>query len=190
MNSTLSSPPRPPQQAWLTTYYFTRAAFSFAWLLAAVKVAPHSWAAAILLMAYPAWDALANLVDGKRSGGFKANPSQALNGVVSLVVAAAVAFSLPNMHRVLAVFGVWAILSGILQLATGARRWKDHGAQWPMLLSGIQSALAGGFFVFQSSGAVEPSVAGIAGYAGFGAFYFLLSALTLLFKARRRARSA
>ena len=185
MNNTLASTQHKPQEAWLTTYYFTRAAFSLAWLLAAVKVAPHSSASAILLIAYPAWDALANLVDGKRSGGFKANPTQALNGLVSLAVAAAVALSLPDMHRVLAVFGVWAILSGILQLATGARRWKRHGAQWPMLLSGAQSALAGGFFVVQSSGAAEPSVAGIAGYAGFGALYFLLSALTLSFKARR-----
>ena len=46
------------------------------------------------------------------------------------------------------IFGAWAILSGLLQLGTAVRRWKRFGAQWAMVLSGGQSALAGGFFIF------------------------------------------
>lgn len=115
-----------------------------------------------------------------------ANRTQALNVLVSLAVTGAVALWLDDMHRVLAVFGVWAILSGVLQLATGVRRWRAFGAQWAMILSGAQSALAGGFFIVQASAAAEPTVATLAGYAGFGAFYFLLSGLALRNKAGRR----
>lgn len=168
-----------PVEQWLKTYYFTRAGFSIAWVLAALNAAPYSAAAAILLLAYPVWDALANLVDARRNGGLAANRTQAMNVVVSLAVAAAISAGLSDMHRVLAVFGAWAILSGLLQLATGLRRRRAFGAQWAMVLSGAQSALAGGVFIFQAGAATDPTVATIAGYAGFGAFYFLLSGLTL-----------
>jgi len=175
-----------PVEQWLKTYYFTRAAFAIAWVLAALNAAPYSVAAAILLVAYPVWDALANLVDAQRSGGLAANRTQAVNALVSLAVAAAIAAALEDMHLVLAVFGAWAILSGLLQFATGLRRWKAFGAQWAMILSGAQSALAGGFFIFQAGAAADPSVATVAGYAGFGAFYFLLSGLTLALRGMRR----
>jgi uncharacterized membrane protein HdeD (DUF308 family) len=93
------------------------------------------------------------------------------------------------MNAVLSVFGIWASLAGILQLVTGVRRWKSFGAQWAMILSGAQSALAGGFFVAQSLGAATPAVTTVAPYAGFGAFYFLLSAVLLTISSRRRGVS-
>lgn len=174
-------------ESWLRTYYFSRAAVSVAWVLAAFSLAAHRpGAAAILLVFYPLWDALANYVDGQRSGGIARNRTQLFNVVVSLVVGAAVGMALPDMHRVLAVFGVWAILSGLLQLGTALRRWKLYGAQWSMVLSGAQSALAGAVFIFQAQTPAVPSIATIAGYAGFGAFYFLLSAISLSVAAWRR----
>jgi hypothetical protein len=54
-----------------------------------------------------------------------------------------------------------------------------------MVLSGAQSALAGGVFIFQAGAAADPTVATVAGYAGFGAFYFLLSGLTLAVRGMR-----
>jgi hypothetical protein len=118
-------------ERWLKTYYLTRALFSFAWAAAAVSVARHAAGiAAALLVCCPAWDALANLADGTRSGGLAGNRTQAVNAAVSLVAAAAVAIALPDMNRVLGVFGAWAVLSGLLQLGTALRRWKAHGAQW------------------------------------------------------------
>ena len=144
---------------------------------------------AVLLVLYPAWDALANFVDGSRSGGLAKNRTQAVNAAASLAIALAVIIALPDMHHVLALFGVWAILSGLLQLGTGVRRWKEFGAQWAMILSGAQSALAGGFFIFQAQLPATPSVATVAGYAGFGAFYFLVSALLLSVRAWRRSRA-
>lgn len=179
------------QENWLNRYYYVRAAFSALWLIAAITIGKNSaTASALLLIGYPAWDALANFIDGKRSGVLARNRTQLINVLVSLAVALAIAVSLPDMHRVLVVFGAWAIGSGLLQLGTALRRWKTHGAQWAMILSGAQSALAGAFFISQAQLPAEPSIATVAGYAGFGAFYFLVSALSLSSAARRRQRTA
>jgi hypothetical protein len=48
-----------------------------------------------------------------------------------------------------------------------------------MVLSGGQSALAGGFFIFQATMPEVPSIANVAGYAAVGALYFLVSAIWL-----------
>ncbi|EJN09465.1 hypothetical protein PMI42_06786 [Bradyrhizobium sp. YR681] len=168
------------RERWLRQYYFIRAAFSVAWVVAAFAVGPSSAIAGALLVLYPAWDAAANVVDGLRSGGLNQNRTQALNALVSLATAVAVLIALHvSMNLVLAVFGIWAILSGLLQLGTAIRRWKSFGAQWAMVLSGGQSALAGGFFVFQASTPAVPSIATVTGYAAVGAVYFLVSAIWL-----------
>ncbi len=187
MNHSQSMSNHRAQEQWLKKYYFARAAFSIAWLVAALTVAKTSQSiAAVMLVGYPIWDALANLADGRRSGGFARNRTQAVNAAVSLAVAAALAITLPDMNRVLGVFGAWAILSGLLQLGTALCRWKEYGAQWAMILSGAQSALAGGVFIFQAQASAVPSIATVAGYAGFGGFYFLVSALSLSVVAMRR----
>jgi uncharacterized membrane protein HdeD (DUF308 family) len=126
---------------------------------------------------YPAWDATANLADARVNGGLIANPSQALNVAVSAITALAVIAAIGrDTYAVLAVFGVWAILAGVLQLATGVRRWRQVGAQWAMILS-------------RSIGTVAPTILDVAPYAGFGAFYFLLSAIWLVARAQRSARA-
>ena len=172
---------------WLRTYYFIRAAASVAWVAAAFTVGGSMpVTAAILLVAYPAWDAVANLVDGQRSGGLGANFSQALNAAVSTVTTIAVAVALgQGMHAVLSVFGIWAILSGLFQAVTGWRRWKT-GAQWAMILSGAQSALAGTHFLIKASGAATPGITDVAPYAAFGAFYFLVSAVWMTVTSKRK----
>ncbi|MBR0788708.1 DUF308 domain-containing protein [Bradyrhizobium manausense] len=184
---------RDDREQWLKQYYFLRAAFSVAWVAAAFAVGSKSPAiAGALLVLYPAWDAAANLVDAMRSGGLARNRTQALNVLVSLVTTVAVIVALQaSMNWVLGVFGAWAILSGLLQLGTAIRRWKSFGAQWAMVLSGGQSALAGGFFIAQALTPAVPSIANVAGYAGVGALYFLVSAVWLTVSDwRRRARQA
>ncbi len=85
-----------------------------------------------------------------------------------------------SMNWVLGVFGLWGIFSGLLQLSAAVRRWKTSGGQWAMVLSAGQSAVAGGaFFIAQAQMPEAPSIADIAGYAGLGAFYFLVSAIWL-----------
>lgn len=166
---------------WLKNYYYLRFAVSAAWVAVAFTVAKSvPPLAAVMLVAYPAWDALANYVDAQRSGGLGRNRSQLLNFAVSILAAIAVAIVLGRgMNAVLAVYGVWAVVSGAFQLLTAVRRWKTSGAQWAMILSGAQSALAGLFFVKMAGGAEAIGIANVAPYAAFGAFYFLVSAVWL-----------
>lgn len=173
---------------WLKRYYFSRAVFSLIWVALAFSVGRQSAAgAAVLLVVYPAWDAVANFVDLSRSGGMAANRTQAVNVAISAVTTLAVFPALnAGLPAVLAVFGVWAILSGALQLGTAVRRWKQAGAQWVMVLSGAQSALAGLFFILQSHAPMPPAIVKIAGYAGVGALYFLISAIWLQVRGMRR----
>lgn len=187
----LNNTPSPSLTAWLRTYYLIRAGFSTAWILLALVIGrTNPVAAAILLVAYPAWDASANWLDAGRNGGLRSNPTQAVNLAISAITTLAVAVALAfGMGAVFAVFGVWAALSGLLQLLTAIRRWKSAGAQWVMVLSGAQSALAGGFFLLQSQSEASLGIAAIAGYAGFGAFYFLLSAGWLVVKDLRSRRA-
>lgn len=186
----MRQPDRLAASRWLRNYSFARAAFSIAWVAAALAVGRQTpLAAAALLVAYPAWDAIANLVDARRNGGLSANRSQSLNVAASAVTTLAVAVALgfgPN--EVLAVFGVWAILSGLFQLLTGVRRWR-MGAQWAMVLSGAQSSLAGAFMLVQASGTKPASIADIAPYAAFGAFYFLVSAVSLTVSNARQRKA-
>ena len=179
---------RADREQWLKVYYFIRAAFSVAWVVAAFAVGSSSTAiAGALLVLYPAWDAAANLVDALRSGGLTQNRTQALNVLVSLVTTVAVLVALQmSINGVLGVFGAWAILSGLLQLGTAIRRWRSFGAQWAMVLSGGQSALAGGFFIFQATTPMSPTIANVAGYAAVGAIYFLVSAVWLTVTEWRR----
>ena len=169
------------EERWLKHYYFIRTAFSAIWVTLAFSIGQHSpVGAAVLLVVYPAWDALANYVDMSRSGGMAENRTQATNVLISVLTAVAVIVAWTvNMNGVLGVFGVWAILAGLLQLGTAVRRWKRFGAQWAMILSGGQSALAGAFFIVQAHAPMPPAIAKVAGYAAVGAVYFLVSALLL-----------
>lgn len=190
MNQNIAAPNQIAQENWLKRYYFIRAAFSIVWVIAALTLTRRSpGAGAVLLVGYPVWDAVANFVDGQRAGGLAKNPTQLLNVVVSVAVALALAVALPDMHEVLGVFGAWAILSGLLQLGTAARRWKKSGGQWAMVLSGAQSAAAGAVFISQARLPAMPTINTVVGYAGFGALYFLVAALLLSFN-HRRSRSA
>jgi hypothetical protein len=177
-----------PVSAWLKGYYYVRAAFSLIWVGLAFTLGRHlPQVAAVMLIVYPAWDAAANYVDAASNGGLVTNPSQALNLVVSAFATLAITFALTqSMNAVLAVFGVWASLSGAFQLATGVRRWKSYGSQWAMVLSGAQSALAGVFFIHVAGSDKTPTIADIAPYVAFGAFYFLVSALWMTVRDARR----
>jgi uncharacterized membrane protein HdeD (DUF308 family) len=177
---------------WLKRYYFTRAGFSIVWVVAAFGLANSMTAiVAALLLVYPAWDAIANFVDAQRSGGLRRSPTQAFNMAVSTVTTIAVAIALSqSMNAVLGVFGVWAALTGLLQLATAVRRWKSSGGQWPMIISGVQSTAAGASFIIKAGAASVPQITAIAPYAAFGAFYFLISAIWLTVVDARRRKAA
>ena len=188
---TLDQPNPQSASGWLKSYYFTRFAFSAIWAVTAFTAAKNApMLAAVMLVGYPAWDAIANFVDARRNGGLGRNKTQLLNFLVSIATAVAVAVTLRgSMNSVLTVFGIWAGFSGILQLATGVKRWKSYGAQWAMIVSGAQSALAGVFMVKVAGGAEPVGIANIAPYAAFGAFYFLVSAIWLAVSDARKGAS-
>lgn len=185
--STLS-PARTPPSA-LTAYYFIRAGVAAIWVALAFTLGVANPAVGVaLLVVYPAWDALANILDARSSGGLRANPSQTANAVISVTATIAMVVGANSgIHAMIAVFGLWAILAGLFQLITGVRRWRVYGAQWAMVLSGVQSMLAGGFFFHISTTPAALSIATVAGYAGFGAVYFLISALWLRFRSESKA---
>lgn len=190
VTQTIEHRPDPSASGWLKRYYFTRFAFSAVWVLIAISVAKNNPSlAAIMLVAYPAWDAVANFIDAQRSGGFRRNKSQLLNFIFSILTTIAVAIALgSSLNSVLVVFGIWAGFSGIFQLATAVGRWKSFGAQWAMIMSGAQSALAGVFMIFMAHGSDPVGIANIAPYAAFGAFYFAVSAIWLTISDARKVR--
>lgn len=186
---TIAHSPAPIASGWLKRYYFTRFAFSVAWVVIAFSVASSvPTLAAIMLIIYPAWDAIANFLDAQRSGGLGRNKSQLFNIIVSILTTLAVAIALgSSLNSVLVIFGIWAGFSGIFQLATAVGRWKSVGAQWVMILSGVQSALAGVFMIVMAYGTEPVGIANIVPYAAFGAFYFAVSAIWLTISDARKS---
>jgi len=172
---------------WLKKYYFLRSGVSIAWILLAIVIGQRTpLVAAVLLVLYPVWDAIANFLDARKNGGFRSNFSQGFNAAISLIAAACIAYGLGiGMKPVLIIFGAWAILSGAFQLITGIRRWKSYGAQWVMVLSGGQSILVAGHFFTKAGALPTPGIEVVIPYACLGAFYFLLSAVWLTVKNAR-----
>jgi uncharacterized membrane protein HdeD (DUF308 family) len=91
---------------------------------------------------------------------------------------------LSTIGTALLVFGIWALLSGAIQLVIAIRRQRAGGAQWPMIISGGLSVLAGAAFAAMS-GSATSGLSTIAGYSAFGAFWFLVSAIALSLRTRR-----
>lgn len=164
----------------MRTLYFTRVVFSIVWVtLVAIYAATSPQIAAVLLIIYPAWDVVGTFWDiriNRESGSLKPQYS---NAVISIVTTFAVGLALSHsVPAALIVFGVWAGLTGIIQLILGLQRRKAFGGQWPMILSGGQSLFAGVTFAVLAH---QPTmgIASLAGYSAFGAFYYLLAAIRI-----------
>jgi uncharacterized membrane protein HdeD (DUF308 family) len=190
MTQTASTALAPSSQS-LRSFYVLRAVIAFAWVASAAVAGTHNpVAGALFLGAYAAWDAVANLIDGQRSGGLGRNPVQLINTLVSVAAAIGMAAgATAGLKLSVSVFGAWALIAGLLQLAVGLRRRGAAKGQLFMILSGAQSALAGGFFLKMGlSGAGDLSK--LIPYAAFGGFYFLLAAVALSLGAKRAAAAA
>ncbi|OLF07668.1 hypothetical protein [Actinophytocola xanthii] len=131
-----------------------------------------------LIVLYPLFDVAAAVVDARSSRRTCSPRGLYVNIAVSLLAAAALAVAAGSgVPAVLRVWGAWAVVAGLVQLtvALGRRTW---GGQWPMILSGGLSVLAGASFVV-AAGAPDPTLASIAGYAAVGGIFFLVSAVRL-----------
>jgi uncharacterized membrane protein HdeD (DUF308 family) len=163
----------------LRRLYFVRFAFAIVWALVtftmASKISP---VVAVLLVLYPLFDVGAAIVDAKASRSTGSPVLLYVNVAVSLVTAIGVGVACASgIPAVLRVWGVWAIVAGLVQLIVAVPR-RAMGGQWPMILSGGISVLAGASFIV-SAGADEPTLSSAIGYAVPGAIFFLISALRL-----------
>jgi len=162
----------------LRRLYLARFVFAVAWAaLFAAASSPVEGVALVLLVAYPAVDVVAAVVDARTSGAARRSRAGLVVNI-ALSVAAAVALVVvgDDLEGILLVWGAWAITAGAAQLAVGLLR-RSLGGQLPMMLSGGMSVLAGAFFAASASDA--DSVSSIAGYAALGGIFFLISALRL-----------
>ncbi|HEY8919388.1 MAG TPA: hypothetical protein VIM87_23260 [Chitinophaga sp.] len=135
--------------------------------------------ASILLIIYPAWDVIGTFLDIRANLNSPSRTPQYINAVISVLTTLAVGVVLQKgIPETLMVFGAWAILTGSIQLVLGLQRRKLLGGQWPMIISGGQSMIAGVSIIIQAH-APAMGIANLAGYSAFGAFYYLLSAFRL-----------
>ncbi|WP_405984776.1 DUF308 domain-containing protein [Streptomyces sp. NBC_00872] len=182
----------------LRSLYLLRVVFSLIWVALVLTTSASlvsrdepTVIAAVLLVVYPLWDAIATLLERRMAGTETdtGTDSDTGTGSTSRVTAVNIALGLATtigmiiavfstIGTVLLVFGVWALLSGAIQLVVAIRRRRTVGAQWPMIISGGQSVLAGAAIAGMSASATS-GLSTVAGYSAFGAFWFLVSVIAL-----------
>ncbi|WP_243061688.1 hypothetical protein [Humibacter sp. RRB41] len=172
--------------AALRNLYYVRFGFAIIWAVlvafTASTIGPFS---AVLLVLYPAFDLVAAIVDHRASRATASAPLLFVNMGLSLLAAIALGFAVTaGVTAVLVVWGIWAVTAGAVQLIVAITRYR-LGAQWPMILSGGISVLAGVGFMLMSAGST--SLVGPAGYATLGGIFFLISAIRLQRSAKRDA---
>ena len=128
---------------------------------------------ALLVTAYPVIDVVASLAEAAQ-GGQAANRLR-INAALSSIAVAGLAIAAfgSEVSAVLAVFGSWAVVSGLIQLFNAIQRRRQGSREVPMLISGGLSAIAGAGIIASSS-VDDPSLTGLAGYATLGAVLFLV----------------
>jgi uncharacterized membrane protein HdeD (DUF308 family) len=164
----------------LRKLYFLRAGFSLVWVaLVATLAKTNTTIATVLFIVYPVWDVIATYIDIRANAAAVNKTPQYINASISIFTTIGIILALQKgIPEALIVFGVWAILTGLIQLILGLRRRRHLSGQWPMIISGGQSMLAGGAFIAMAH-APNQGITTLAGYAAFGAFYFLLAAFRL-----------
>jgi uncharacterized membrane protein HdeD (DUF308 family) len=131
-----------------------------------------------LLVLYPLFDVAAAVFDARSSQATGPVRGLYVNIVMSSLAAIGVAVAASSgIPAVLRVWGAWAIVAGLVQLFVGVSR-RRLGGQWPMIISGAISTLAGASFILQAA-AAGASLRNLAGYALLGGIFFLISALRL-----------
>lgn len=179
----------------LRSLYLIRVAFSLIWVAlvlttsaSLVSTDSPSVIAAVLLIVYPLWDAVATLLERRLAGAGSTNRVSTVNMGLGVAATAGMVIAVfSTIGTVLLVFGLWALLSGAIQLVVAIRRRRTVGAQWPMVISGGQSVLAGATVAATSASATS-SLSTVAGYSAFGAFWFLVSVIALSVRTRREKR--
>jgi hypothetical protein len=180
MSTTLAAPSGISSTASaLRKLYFVRFAFALVWagvmLTMADEITP---AGGVLLVLYPLFDVGAAVYDAKVSRSTGSPRLLYVNMAVSTLTAIGLAVAATSgIPAVLRVWGAWAVVAGAVQLIVAVPR-RAMGGQWPMILSGGISVLAGASFIAMAGGD-KPELSSAVSYAIPGAVFFLLSALRL-----------
>ncbi|TQM06271.1 hypothetical protein [Pseudonocardia kunmingensis] len=163
----------------LRRLYVVRFAFALVWAgLLFATASSIGLVSAALLVLYPLFDVAAAIVDARSSRASRSAPGLYVNIVISSLAAIGLVVAVTSgIPAVLRVWGIWAVVAGLVQLVVGVTRRK-LGGQWAMIASGAISVLAGASFFTQASGDA-PSLGSLAGYAVLGGIFFLVSALRL-----------
>lgn len=177
--TTIAAPGFSTTAAALRRLYFGRFAFALVWAIVMIPLAKHlSPLTVTLFVLYPLVDVAAAVIDSRASRAIGSPTLLYVNMGVSLLAAIGLAVAgASDASAVLRVWGAWAVVAGLVQLIVGVTRRK-MGGQWPMIISGGISVLAGGSFIAGAS-ADNPALSGAAGYAVPGAIFFLISAIRL-----------
>lgn len=159
----------------LRRLYLVRFGFALVWAVllfsTASGIGPVS---ATLLVIYPLFDVGAAVVDARSSRRGALYVNIAISAIAAAGLVLAVNSGIPGTLRV---WGVWAVVAGLVQLVVALRR-RGLGGQWAMIASGAISTLAGISF-FLRAAAPNASLRNLAGYALLGGILFLVSALRL-----------
>lgn len=166
--------------------YLFRVALAVAWVVSvsalaspAAPHAPRSAIVAVVLAVYPALDGLATLVDLRVAPGSAWQRLLWCNLVAGLMAAASILWLAGSLGAEIRAFGLWAIVSGGIQLVLGAiRQWSLKG-QWLMIISGGGSVTAGITFA-GLAGSATPGLPVLVQYSLDGAVWYLLTAGWLL----------
>ncbi|WP_329065808.1 hypothetical protein [Amycolatopsis sp. NBC_01480] len=164
----------------LRRLYFVRFGFAIVWavLLFVTSKSEVGPIGVALVVLYPLFDVGAAVVDSRSSRATGSARGLYVNMAISLLAAIGLGIAAASgVPAVLRVWGAWAIIAGLIQLIVALTRRK-LGGQWPMILSGGISVLAGANFIL-SAGAPNPSLSTVAGYAVLGGIFFLVSAIRL-----------
>jgi uncharacterized membrane protein HdeD (DUF308 family) len=163
----------------LRRLYLARFAFALIWaaLVAGTgsRLDPLS---VTLLVLYPVFDLATAVVDVRSAKNTKPFVGLYVNMAISLLAGAGIALAASSgIPGILRVWGIWASVSGLIQLVVALVR-RTLGGQWPMIISGAISTVAGATFIVQ---AAQPnaSLTTLAGYAVLGGVFFLVSAIRL-----------
>jgi uncharacterized membrane protein HdeD (DUF308 family) len=177
--TTVAAPGFSTTASALRRLYFVRFAFAVVWALVMIPLAKHlNPLTATLLVIYPLFDVAAAIVDARASRAAGSPTLLYVNIVISLLAAAGLAIAgASGIPAVLRVWGAWAVVAGLVQLAVAIPR-RTMGGQWPMIISGGISVLAGGSFIAGAS-ADNPALTNAVGYAIPGAIFFLIAAIRL-----------
>ncbi|GIF53485.1 uncharacterized membrane protein HdeD (DUF308 family) [Asanoa ferruginea] len=177
--TTLTAPGFSTTATALRRLYFARFAFAVVWAAVTFAIADElTVLTTTLLVIYPLVDAAAAVIDLRSSRTTGSPTLLRVNIVVSVLAAVGLAVAgASGIPAVLRVWGVWAVVAGLVQLVVGVTR-RGMGGQWPMIISGGLSVLAGGAFVAAAS-ADDPALTNAIGYAIPGAIFFLIAAIRL-----------